>query len=232
MEVARKCLNCGADFTVPDHYVRKGKGKFCTVGCYHEHRAGKVRGPYQKSDLTEHECPVCGKVYKVGGAGNRDRKSKYCSRKCQRAAHAHTGKSTKQLAVADAAYIAGFIDGEGSITLVKRPSGTVTLRVFASNCHKETLEWLKTTTGVGSVTPHQRGNAKHAPSWYWNCAANAAETLLRQIRPYMHIKTAHADVVLELRDKLKDPAYRADKEWQAEYHERLRLLNRRGPKEM
>lgn len=111
------------------------------------------------------------------------------------------------LTEAQKAYIAGFIDGEGTISISKTgyvSSGgeqnyTTLLRI--GNTDKEVLEKIRDWTGLGYVKPFltswsQRPNNK--PLWRWQIAANQMRELLPEIIPYLQIKRRVAELALEL----------------------------------
>ena len=129
----------------------------------------------------------------------------------------------------DASWIAGFLDGEGSIMIHGRGTG-VAMRVTASNTHRPTLDAFCALTGIGAVIWNaKKASAKHKPSGWWLVNADGAESVLRQVLPYMRTKRRQAELAIAFQARLRDPALKADRTWQHEYLTRMQALNRRGP---
>jgi hypothetical protein len=103
------------------------------------------------------------------------------------------------------------------------------LRVSFANRNKETLEWIMNAAGVGNITPTIRYSAKHAPAWLVFINSEAAETLLTQVAPYMITKRVQAELAIEFHQKMHDPTYAADTEWQQRVMSDMKTLNKRGP---
>ena len=89
------------------------------------------------------------------------------------------------------AYIAGTIDGEGSIMLIKFhnnqfPSPCVSI----SSTTIESLEWIKNKTGVGNIIRKKNYNIeKHKNSFTYTVKYNDAIGLLKEIEPYLILKS-------------------------------------------
>jgi hypothetical protein len=65
----------------------------------------------------------------------------------------------------DAAYLAGLIDGEGTIALTRRHACEHRhVVVSISSTEMELLAWAKETTGVGKTTRKRTVSDRHAPS--------------------------------------------------------------------
>jgi hypothetical protein len=215
------CQGCGKA-------VARGERRFCSITCYHEHRKGQVRGYYKGHEPEEKTCVVCGTVFVAGGRGNPPRRQRFCSKECTSAGRYRRGARARVLTVAEAAYLAGILDGEGSIILYLRRD-VVALRVVVANTNRALLDWIVRTVGVGDVYAQREATETHAAAWSWRCNAEAAETLLGQLRPYLRIKAPHADLALATQARLRDPAQKADRSWHLTACEQMRALNRRGP---
>ena len=71
-------------------------------------------------------------------------------------------KRVKNLSTSEAAYLAGLIDGEGSITLSRKYRGeNRQLGVSISNTDRRLLEWVLKVIGVGRVTNKATRSANH-----------------------------------------------------------------------
>ncbi len=98
----------------------------------------------------------------------------------------------------EAAYTAGIIDGEGSISLTRnRKSRWPSPQVSVASTDKELLEWLHTRFG-GSITTKQPRKQEHSISYDWKLTDRRALSLLKLIRPFLIIrrKIERADLLL------------------------------------
>lgn len=96
------------------------------------------------------------------------------------------------------AYLAGIIDGEGTITLAKQSNGYGARRVEVSvaNTDKGLMDWLQAEFG-GSVR-QRRGRADHYKKLYdWRVRDRRARELLRECVPYLKVKKPRADLILK-----------------------------------
>lgn len=216
----RPCDQCGREFK-----PRRVDARFCSRACYHKSHVGP-HGPYLPP--FERACIVCGSAFVTPRSGGY-RKQRMCSVACQRASRYRNGARAKKLSTTDAAWLAGFIDGEGCIMLHKRKSA-VALRVTASNTHRQTLDWIVKCCGVGAVVwMEYRKSEKNKPSGWWLCNGEAAESVIRQITPYMITKIRHAQLAVNFQERLRNPQLKADRSWQLDYLVKMKALNKRGP---
>lgn len=85
------------------------------------------------------------------------------------------------------AYIAGIVDGEGSIMLLKfhnnqMPSPCISI----SSTSLELLEWIKDKTGLGVIKGKKNYNkAKHKNSFSYVVKYNDSIKLLKEIQPFL-----------------------------------------------
>ena len=188
-----------------------------------------------RTELIEKSCVVCGNLFPVCPPGKTSRycttpyEALYCSRKCRHDGRYRQGTPCRELTLAQAAYIAGFLDGEGSIILFRRKTG-VAMRVSFSNSNQAVLTWIKDTTGVGNqIATKPDDNEKHKPGLFIFINMQSAYDLLKQIEQYMLIKQEQARLAIEFYERLQVPAQKVNKVWQYEYQARMKELNRRGP---
>jgi hypothetical protein len=174
-------------------------------------------------------CLACGTDYEVGGRHGRKLASTFCSRKCHQQSRYRKGTQCNELSTADAAYIAGFIDGEGTIMLIDRANGSVGLLVTIANTKRPVMDWIVAVTGVGRNFTRSPRNPKHATAYWWQASGEAGASVLTQIYPYLKIKHEHARMAMGFQERLRVPALKADRSWQQEYRLRMKELNRRGP---
>jgi endogenous inhibitor of DNA gyrase (YacG/DUF329 family) len=224
--IAITCQECG---TVFETYPSMARRRFCSRECHIKYSTGRPRGKYKPQQPPEHKtCEVCGTDFVVGGPERPNRKIRFCSLRCTRIAHRKPSEThVNTLSIPDAAYIAGIVDGEGCILFYKRDKG-IKCRLTVSNTDFDLLEWLVATTGAGAIIAHKRASIGHSIGGNWQCHSETAELILRQIRPYLRVKAAQCDLVLDAQDRLRIPRLKADLTWQYEYADRMHDLNRRG----
>lgn len=147
------------------------------------------------------------------------------------------GRACNTLSATDAAYIAGLIDGEGSIGLTyRRPSKIgagerMTLHIAVSMTAAIIPDWLISVTGLGSRSKkgHQTGRDR-AHTYLWVASSHGAYTLTKQIFPFLKLKDANAAALIRIHEELiKDPMRRFDPRYVARVKEHFHKLNYRGP---
>lgn len=93
---------------------------------------------------------------------------------------------TRTLLLKDAAYIAGFIDGEGTITLTyKQKRAERHLAITVSNNERQILDYIRTVVGAGKITRKLPVAENHAMSFTYQLYSRQALDLLKQITPFM-----------------------------------------------
>lgn len=181
----------------------------------------------------ERTCLVCPSTFLVGGQGRGSRSKKYCSPECaRRAGYSRGGVLAEDLTVPQQAYLAGMIDADGHIGIYNRATAKgcgARLRLSVSNTDTTLLEWIQATTGIGSIVPKDKGNARCKPTYEWVTSAEAAASVLKQVIPYMIVKRARAELAIEYQVGLSDPINRADVESRERYRAEMLRLNKRGP---
>lgn len=225
----RTCQECGMEFQRRPSDMTSGshKGAFCSPACARKSQIGKKLPQLQIQPL-EYVCPACGNTFLVGGRGRPPKDQVFCSDECKERGRYRRGALSKDLAVPDAAYIAGFVDGEGSIILHGRMN-SIAVRLSIANTNRAILEWISEVTGLGCISMHRSETATHKTAWEWLTNGDGAASIISQLRPHLHIKAAQADLALETMARLRDPVFKADRTWQAEYRNRMHAMNARGP---
>lgn len=196
---------------------------------YTSRKERSARMPMPLAIPTEKVCPACGGKFLTGGRDLPRRKQVYCSMVCQQLARYRTGTKSNQLSATDAAYIAGLADGEGSIMLNVRDSGSVSLRFLITNTNREVLDWMAEVCGVGTVQNQYAETATRKATYHYQTDSIAAYSIVSQIVPYAKIKAEQMKLAVWFFGRLSDPALKADRKWQYEAQARMRELNRRGP---
>jgi hypothetical protein len=105
----------------------------------------------------------------------------------------------KQLQSDDAAYIAGLIDGEGTITLTRlHASENRRLVVSITSTEIRLLEFVLETFGAGKITRKRTTSVRHSPSFCYAVTSLQALSLLRQTSAYLRsYKSRRAMLALE-----------------------------------
>jgi len=95
-------------------------------------------------------------------------------------------RTVRTLAAEDAAYLAGLIDGEGTITLSRRHANERRqLVVSISSTEPVLLDWIMPATGVGKITRKRRVSEKHATGLTYSVSNRQALAILAQVTPYL-----------------------------------------------
>ena len=138
------------------------------------------------------------------------------------------------LAAVEAAYIAAFVDGEGTITIARcrrvRNGYLWMYRVEVSfvNTHLGVLSWIKELVGGGTLTTRKPPKAWHKTCYCLRLATNNAITLIKQIKPYLRIKAQQAEIALEYGRVGKHNIGGTERERREKLRQRMVPLNQRG----
>lgn len=105
------------------------------------------------------------------------------------------------------AYLAGIIDGEGSIVPYNKSAAKRYWRIVVGNTSEDLIQWLKSNFGgtvhdrrqswnswLGEAPPHQ--GQRHMWGWYIGRQADVF-AILSAVEPYLVIKRGRANVALE-----------------------------------
>ena len=108
-------------------------------------------------------------------------------------------RTVKALSPVDAAYMAGLIDGEGTVTLSRRHrTDQRQLVVSIANTERGLLEWTLDTVGAGKITGKRTSSPLHSPSFTYSIANRQALQLLEQIAPYLRsYKATRTQLILQ-----------------------------------
>ncbi len=93
------------------------------------------------------------------------------------------------------AYLAGYVDGEGSITLCMNGP-----RFIVTNTHKPTLEHISASIGFGTIQENTaRGNIERRtrPCYTLNVGANGMRSLLPRLIPFLIEKKERAERMMD-----------------------------------
>jgi len=143
-----------------------------------------------------------------------------------------TYRKVRKLSPEDAAYIAGVIDGEGTLSLSRRHRGeNRQLTVSISSTEPSLLKYVQNKVGAGRITRKRAYQDHHTPSATYAIDNRQALALLEQIAPYLRTyKTQRAKLILDhyLRLTPRNGKYTtALQQERAAFIERVLLLNPR-----
>ena len=136
-----------------------------------------------------------------------------------------------------AAYLAGFLDGEGSFGIRKSQDKYYVSRVRATNTNKEIIEWMHKSFG-GSLYFRDFKSETLRNAWTWTLEGKSIVLFLKKVIPYLKIKKAQAQLLLK-REELKLELENKGHRWGMVYPEEvlndleklfqeLKRLNKRG----
>lgn len=131
------------------------------------------------------------------------------------------------------AYLAGLIDGEGTITIYKhrqhqRPTFQFRPRIVVTNTSMPLMQSLIRDYG-GSIILNYRREGKNKPCFLWRVFSQAdIERVITGVRPYLIIKAAHADLMMRFIDLRKSVGRAAYGKVEEFCYQEIRRLNKRG----
>jgi intein/homing endonuclease len=113
-------------------------------------------------------------------------------------------KKTRKLNSNEAAYIAGLIDGEGTITLSRQNQNRERqIAVTIDNTDLDLLKWVLSTTEVGKITKKNPYNPRDSIAFVYQIYSRQALDLLSQILPFLHTyKRKRAELAIKKYIKL------------------------------
>jgi hypothetical protein len=143
-------------------------------------------------------------------------------------------RKVRNLSREDAAYIAGLIDGEGTLSLSRRHRGENRQFVISiSNTEARLLNYVCRAAGAGRITRKRTSKNNHTPSGTYTISNRQALDLLQQITPYLRTyKAKRAKLVLDhyLRLTPRNGKYTAvQKKARAAFVMKFLLMNPRQP---
>jgi hypothetical protein len=95
-------------------------------------------------------------------------------------------RKVNTLSSVDAAYIAGLVDGEGTITLSRKHAGEQRQLVISiSSTERPLLEFTLLQAGAGKITRKRTTKDHHAPGFTFAVWNRQALRLLEQILPFL-----------------------------------------------
>lgn len=107
-------------------------------------------------------------------------------------------RHSHELSPETAAYIAGLIDGEGTITLTRlHANENRRLVVSIANTELQLLQFVVDQLGAGKITRKRTTSDLHTPSFCYAVSSSQALILLQQVFPYLRsYKRQRAELAL------------------------------------
>ena len=107
-------------------------------------------------------------------------------------------RHVRRLSDTEAAYLAGIVDGEGTVTLTRTHRGENRRPVVSiANTDRALLEYVQETIGAGHITNKARARSNHTPSFAYSISSRSALAVLAQIAPYLRTyKAQRASLLL------------------------------------
>lgn len=93
------------------------------------------------------------------------------------------------------AYLAGIIDGEGTISVY-----SIGAQLTIANTHLPLLVTIQEKLGCGSIQTLGMRGGRTSQAYKWGCYATGLRRILPKILPYLIIKKPHAELMLEFLD--------------------------------
>lgn len=221
------CFQCQREFYAHPSNIKRGV-KYCSPGCYHDFQKKKPKGIRRGKKAESRVCPVCEKRFFIGGFGAPSARQICCSRECTNLSRYRTGSTANRLCWTDAAYLAGIIDGEGSIMLYMRRD-VVAMRIGVWNTYRPLIESIIEMTGIGTVLNGRAATKESKATYGWHANADAAYSVLEQVVPFLKVKHVQADFAMQVQENLRVFKLKADRGWQKTAHSLMQALNSRGP---
>lgn len=99
------------------------------------------------------------------------------------------------LSPTEAAYLAGIIDGEGTVFLARSGKRRTVRLSFYSTC-REIVDWAHSRIG-GSIVFHPSRHVQHADGWEWRVhSLSHAARVARAVLPYSIIKCKKLEAMI------------------------------------
>lgn len=130
-------------------------------------------------------------------------------------------------------YIAGLIDGEGTIAVNFDNELGLRLIMYFGSTNKEVVAWVKSKLGTGGYTEYRKENLGENNKPFYSCYWGSKKSLeiLKAIKPYLIIKKEHAEVALQYPMVASSKGIsKEEEEMRAWCWMRLKELNQKGVK--
>jgi len=135
------------------------------------------------------------------------------------------------------AYMAGYVDGEGSIGIQKNegrePPG-YQHRFSVKSTDPRSVEWIKKNFS-GEITPYEDKSKECAKNYKWQISGRDAYKIIKNLRDYLMLKQEQADAVIDMYERVTKKGFHIRPTWAVKLQEKLfqkcKKLNKVGVSE-
>ena len=119
------------------------------------------------------------------------------------------GRDSHSLSETDKAYLAGFIDGEGCISIqkiarqAKGATPVYTLALVIASCDKDVLMYWREKTGLGAISTRKAQRENCRDGHLWGIRSAQAVSLLKEVYPYLMLKKEQADIAFQFQATMR-----------------------------
>ena len=107
----------------------------------------------------------------------------------------------KSLDVPTIAYLAGLLDGEGTINISLAHQKHFFLTVAITGINRALMDWFKDTVG-GYIRTANRAKIGHQTCYSWTLCSIQAANFLKLLLPYLRLKKKQAELAIEFQDSM------------------------------
>ena len=106
------------------------------------------------------------------------------------------------------AYVAGLLDGEGSIVIgvgkTRKGSPQYWLQVGITNTDRPLIDWLHQNLGGHiSDNSHSPSRRRMRPCWVWRVMSNEAAAFLLRVTPHLRVKRQQAEIAVAFQKHMR-----------------------------
>lgn len=102
------------------------------------------------------------------------------------------------------AYIAGLVDGEGSVLIEPSSDRTFRVELQIVNTDKRMIDFVKESLGIGRIHPTPIKGGRKKILWRWNLVNNHATLVMKLLLPYLVIKKEQALLCIQYRKEYRN----------------------------
>lgn len=107
------------------------------------------------------------------------------------------------------AYLAGIVDGEGTIQIIKQSNkGSVpyhTAALYVTNSDMRLLEWIQSRFGGNITKARQHVGKNWRPVYRIQIYGDLSLQVVKLIEPFLVLKREQAQLFIEFRDRIRQP---------------------------
>ena len=103
------------------------------------------------------------------------------------------------------AYLAGFFDGEGTISIQPHSMNKNSVIVMVAACQVDPRPIMLLKELFGGSVMHRENGENCKMIWKWSVCHKAAEIFLKQITPFLIVKREKAEIALKIRSTITKP---------------------------